>query len=202
LKHLRRDPASTFADKCQAWTTLGGGIWPHLRAWFIREASLNRGGEVLERWLHAPGWRSDLRGSLGEHDDGWVPAGHSFQQMPAEMSAKYAQAYADRLAIPARIERGNSVSQAPLERLLNTITAAAARPVLIVPPMVLEGKPYATEERERRVPILDFSDVRQYPALFIPEHRSDLTHLNVAGSEIYTDLLAHRFLELGRSGGR
>jgi len=193
---LAKDPEAGFSAKYRIWTTIGGRLWVHVHAWLIRAANVNRGGEILNRWLHGPGWYFNPRDSLGDSGDGWIPAELSYQKMAPDARAKYEQAYAGQLAQPAGKVRDNAASQAVIERSLAAVTKAGARPVIIVPPMISGRNFYPTEEREREVTILDFSDVRQYPELFVPEHRTDVFHLNTVGAEIFSDILARRFVEI------
>ena len=92
----------------------------------------------------------------------------------------------------------DAVCQSALERILTAITKAGATPVLVVPPTTASRNFYPSEERERELTILDFSDVRQNAKLFLPENRMDLGHVNTAGAEIFSDDLARRFVELAR----
>jgi hypothetical protein len=198
---LAKDPGAGFTAKCRILTTIGGHLWGHVHAWLIRAANVNRGGEILNRWLHGPSWYFDPRNSLGDNGDGWIAAEPSYQKMAPDVRAKYEQAYAEQLASPPGKVRDNAPSQSVLERSLAAVTKAGARPVIIVPPMITGRNFYPTEQRERDVTILDFSDGRQYPELFVPEHRTDVFHLNTVGAEVYTDILARRFVEIVKGRG-
>jgi len=195
---LAKDPTATIFDRWSVWTTTVGRLYGHARAWLIRGANLSRGSEVLSRGLQLPGWEEDLRGSLGENGDGWVWAGRRLQQMTPEMRKQYDGEYAERLANPAVKDRADAVCQSALERIVTAITRAGARPVFLVPPTTAGRNFYPTEERERELTILDFSDVRQNAKLFLPENRMDLGHVNTAGAEIFTEDLARRFVELAK----
>jgi hypothetical protein len=186
----------TFSDRCQQWAVIGGNLWVHVCAWLIRETNVNSGGEILNRWFNVLGWSSDPRSGLGNNGDGWLSERLSDQQMAPALRANYEQVYADRLVSPAGKYRDDAVWQAALERSLAAISKAGCRPILIVPPMIVKRTLYPTEARERELTILDFSDMRQYPELFAPEHRTDFSHLNTAGAEIFSDILARRFVEL------
>jgi hypothetical protein len=44
--------------------------------------------------------------------------------------------------------------------------------------------------------MLDFSDPARYPELYDPRHRYDSDHLNLAGAEMFSRLLAARIASL------
>jgi hypothetical protein len=195
-RRLAKDPATKFLDRWDAWTVIAGRFWVHAHAWLVRSANLNRGSEVLNLHLEGPGWHDHVGKDLNDKDEGWAPASSRRQQMEAKLREEYQRAYADRLATPAVKDRGDPFSQVALERMLTAITKAGARPVLIVPPTMAGRNFYPSPERERELAVLDFSDVRQYPDLFAPEHRMDLGHLNTAGAEIFTRILAGQFVKI------
>ena len=195
-KRLAKDPTATFLNRCNEWMVIAGHFWVHAHAWLVRSANLNRGNEVLDRWLDTPGWRDNPGKEMIAQDEGWAPAAGRRQQMDAKLQKEYAQAYAALLANPAVKDRGDSFSQSALERMLAAIAKAGAKPVLIVPPTTAGRNFYPSPERELELAVLDFSDVRQYPELFTPEHRMDLGHLNTAGAKIFTEILARQFVKV------
>jgi hypothetical protein len=108
--------------------------------------------------------------------------------------------YAQRIAVPAVQERNDPVSQVALDRLAATVVRSGATPIFVVPPTTEAGHFFPTTARERNLAVLDFSDVRKYPELYVPEHRIDLDHLNTAGAKIFSEALAQCFVALvGRS---
>ena len=119
--------------------------------------------------------------------------------MTGPLREKYEREYAERLAKPAGKDRGEPICQVALERSLAAIASTGARPMLLVPPTTNARNFFPAPEREPQLAILDFTDVRQYPELFVPEHRMDVGHLNTVGAEIFTEILARRFVELAQS---
>lgn len=196
---LQRERKATFSARWSIWSTMLRGLSAHAYQWLIRGINLSRGSDVLSRLLRLPGFHFDVGKELGTRGDGWYPAPSQIQEMPAKFRADYDRSYADRLASPATKDRGDSVSQSALERMMSAVTEAGARPVIIIPPTTFEGNFYPTADREREWTILDYSDVRQYADLFVREHRRDRGHLNTAGAEIFTQILARRFAELAKA---
>ena len=198
---LAKDPAATFGARCGIWNAAAGQILGHARYGLTRAINLGRGTEVMERWLRPPGEKSRSGKSMGEKGDGWMPGDPDLQQMSGAMAEKYEKLYTERLAKPSGKERGDPVSQLALERLLAAVGKSGATPVLIVPPTPTEQHFFPTVERERELTVLDFSDVRQYAALFAPEHRRDVEHINTVGAELFTQIIAQRFVELAKRRG-
>ncbi|HEY3901854.1 MAG TPA: hypothetical protein VGM54_24790 [Chthoniobacter sp.] len=203
LTHLAKDPQSTFADRCAAWSSSAGRLSGHLWAWLGRAINLSRGSDVLNRDFQFPGWKDDTRGSLGDKIDGWVSIGSKLQVMAPGMRKIYDHDLAERQANPATKDRADATCQAALMRTIGAITKAGAKPVLIVPPTVTSRNFYPTVDEEKQLTILDFSDVRQNEKLFRPENRMDVGHVNTAGAALFTEDLAHRFVQLakGTAGG-
>jgi len=195
---LVEERKATFSARWNIWSATAGELSAHVCQWLIRGTNLSRGSDVLNRLIRAPGFHFDVGKELGARGDGWYPAPSQLQEMSAKVRAEYDRSYADRLASPATKDRGDFVSQSALERVLAAVTEAGARPVIIIPPTTLERNFYPTEDREPQLTILDYSDVRQNADLFVPEHRRDLGHLNIAGAELFTQDLARRFVELAK----
>ena len=63
-----------------------------------------------------------------------------------------------------------------------------ARPVLILTPTLKEKENFTA--LPEGVPVLRFQDPNAFPQLFDPAHCYDNEHLNHAGAQIFTDLLA------------
>lgn len=81
-----------------------------------------------------------------------------------------------------------------VEAQVDAVRAAGALPVFLIPPLA-EPTPELHElGRAGIVPtLLSFSDPVAYPALFEPERRFDLRHLDSEGSRLFTRLLARQF---------
>jgi len=193
---LAKNPDAGLAAHWQIWRTMAENVAGHFRQWLARAVNMGRGTEVLQRWVEGRDQARESEKSLGEMHDGWMSAFGVPQEMPAEARAKYLNGYAERLAAPAVKERGDPVSQFALERLVAAVLRNGAVPIFVVPPTTEAGHFFPTTEREQELAVLDFSDVRKYPELYLPEHRIDLDHLNTAGAKIFSDALARCFVAL------
>ncbi len=162
-------------------------------ALFLQNAlCLGRGSEILEsRTALKPAVIEDLS-ALGKAGDGWVR--NQSRVMQGEELGEFERAIAARAVKPAEPKEMDAVSQESLASMLAKIEKAGALPVIVIPPTTLARYLYPKPELAARYPILDFSDVRRYPALYARENRLDAGHVNTAGAEIFTRLLAERFL--------
>jgi hypothetical protein len=198
LARVAKDPKSTFADRWAVRSAAAGKLFGHLWAWLGRAINLSRGSDVLNRSLQIPGWKDDIRGSLGDKIDGWVSIGDKWQVMAPGLRKIYDHDLTERLATPAVKDRADATCQVALLRVVGAIAKAGARPVLIVPPTTASRNFYPTVEEQKQLTILDFSDVRQNEKLFRPENRMDLGHVNTAGAVLFTEDLAHCFVQLAK----
>jgi hypothetical protein len=199
LKKLAREHQATLGNRWAAWSVMVGRLFAHLRAWVIRSIDLSRGSDALTRSLRPADWHDDLRGTLGDKLDGWVTAGTKLQSMSPETLVSFHREVAERLERPAIKDRADELCQAALERNIAAIEKAGAKPILLITPTTAGRNYYPTEERERELTILDYSDIRKYPDLYRPENRMDLGHVNDAGARILTRELAQSFIALVKS---
>jgi hypothetical protein len=199
MERLEKNPTATFRERWEIWRQTAEQFDEHARQWVMRAVHLGRGMEALNDWLSAPTHEYTPGKSLGAKHDGWMAMDRGGRPAIEGVAlASYQAGYRDRLAKPAEKERGDPVSQSALERLLSTVVQGGARPVLVVPPTTSAFNFYPTEARERELTILDFSDVQQNAALFAPERRINWDHLNSAGAELFSQILAQRFAELAK----
>jgi hypothetical protein len=84
-----------------------------------------------------------------------------------------------------------------LEEIIADVRAAGARPVLILTPTVKEKENFTG--LPEGVPVFRFQDPNEFPQLFDPANCYDTEHLNHAGAQIFTDLLATGFAELAKA---
>jgi hypothetical protein len=192
-------PDVGLGPRWDAFAEPAARLLEHTRQWLMRAVNLGRAVGLLTHWETFGKKKRKAGAKLGEHGDGWTTAGRSRQQMSGEVRQKYERTYAERLTSPAGREPGDPVSQEALERTIAAVLRSGATPVLVVPPTTYEQNFYPRPERVGELLILDFSDVRQYPELFSPEHRLDLDHVNTAGARAFSVALATRFLEVIRA---
>lgn len=158
----------------------------HGRLFLQRATNLGRGAASMRQLtgLRPPG---DPLAPLGPARDGFIP---SDSVMTAAQLAEYQRQLATLPAVEDRRLPLDPVPQENLEAMLARIRARGATPILFVAPTTVG---FLFHPRREVAPLLDFSDPRAWPALFDPQFRADLTHLNSAGAEVFTRALAARF---------
>lgn len=195
---LRRTP---WADRMAAYTQPITQWLDDVRLFTVKSLSLGRGAtagaSIVTPVAPNPAGAGE---SLGRYGDGWEYAGEDHQRMSGDMLARYETAYAERLETPSRKDSHDELSHEALEIIIARIVHAGARPILFVPPTPTKRHYFPPPERAPALTIFDFSDVREYPELFKTENRQDLEHLNGAGAEVFSRILARRFVEHVRSG--
>jgi hypothetical protein len=156
----------------RGWTNQGRGadlITRTLKAGQKRKSA----GKRLSAWIETDGYHADADSLL---------AGEARLNFEREV-----------FALKANFE---SVPTPPayfqaLRNIVAELRTADIEPILVVTPGGDNRENY--EHVPDGLPIFRFDDPRQYPALFEAENRRDRSHLNHAGAQIFTDLLAERF---------
>ena len=189
----RRTP---WADRMAAYVKPLTDWMDDVRLFTRKSISLGRGATLAARIVTPPALNSDAVGTpLGRYGDGWSFAGEDRQRISGAELAKYERAYAERLETPSRKDSEDALSHEALDRLLAKVARAGAQAILIAPPTPTKRHYFPPPEREQTLAIFDFSDVRAYPDLFKTENRQDIEHLNAAGAEVFSRILAQRFVE-------
>lgn len=160
-------------------------LWRHLDFWFRNVSALGRGHEALVASL-----LGIQPASSGIGLDGYAAPPARDGLTPAELR-RYEQAVASLRAGSARYDLADPVSQAELDVKRRLVERSGARMILIVPPDPMTRHFMPTDEAQR-AEVLDFSDPNEYPDLYDPADRRDTGHLEVAGAELYTRLVAGR----------
>jgi len=165
-------------------------VLAHLGLFGQRFLNLGRGASLVGRMLTGRP-EGVSHSALGPRRDGFVPDRRTQISEPARV--EHEQDLAERLRTPAERDYADPASQQALERMLGKIEQAGARPVLLIAPTPARRNFHPNGPRGRNALLLDFSDPRKYPALFESRHRLDADHLNVAGAEIFTQLVAEEW---------
>jgi hypothetical protein len=163
----------------------------HGRLFLQRVANLGRGAA----WLRiATGVRApnDALAPLGPARDGFIP---SDDVMSGPTLAEFQRQVAALKSPPLRERVLDEVPQEALETMLAKIRARGAEPILFIAPTTA-GTVFLP--RRAVAPLFDFSDPQQWPALFDPQLRADIAHLNTAGAEVFTRALAERFFAVAK----
>jgi len=167
-------------------------VLTHLLLFLQRATNLGR-GEIITARLGGSRFVQNPAADLGAALDGWIPSNRP-ETMQSEMLSRYQRDLAERERRPARKYEGDRVSQQALSQVIADIEKAGAVPVLVVPPTT-DSKNFRPAPVGSRAIVLDFCDLERFPELFEPSHRLDLTHVNTAGAQVFTRLLARRFVE-------
>jgi hypothetical protein len=183
-----------LAEKMQA---LGRsfGVWlENLRLFVVNYANLGYGQSLL---LGEIGPTKEWRKRAVKKDDVWDGWGAPEKNsgMNAQRRAEYDRDFATLLAEDQRFDPGDPISLKALRIKIDRLVKAGVTPIMVIPPTVAP-KRYFPAELAGALPIFDFSDPKKYPELFTLDHRLDGGHLNGPGAEIFSDLLARRFLEI------
>ena len=192
-------PAGLRQEQIEAYVRLLTDWAAHVRIFAAKSVHFGRGA-VLAGGVVIPKRKKRIKAddALGTYGDGWSHSGEARQRMSGETLAAYEHAHTERLQRRARKDTEDGVSDEALEILLAKVRRAGAVPILIVPPTPVEGHYFPPPDRARELAILDFSDVNEYPDLFRNENRQDINHLNAAGADVFTRILADRFLEIAQ----
>lgn len=182
-----RDNASEAVGRL---STLG----EHSLLFARRFTGMGRGALLLQRWAtHEPAPAMNWR-LLGVNGDGWVPAGVGNARDAKTIATLEADLERRREKPPSK-DTNDQVTQKAFDLIVAKIERAGATPILIVPPNASRVYFYPRPELAQHLIILDFCDPGKYPELYATENRVDTSHLTPAGAELFSRLLAERFVE-------
>ena len=132
---------------------------------------------------------------LGKTVDGYRPMG---KKMPAAQIPEYEKTLARALQ-KTEPDLLSVYTEKAVRQCAEQIRRFGATPVFLVQPtptvqteMTLRGKPPGT--------VISFNNARLYPNLYRPEVRIDRGHINKAGAEEFTRLMAAKFAQLLSEG--
>jgi len=154
--------------------------------------NLGRGSTLLRRWAFAESAPPENWTLLGRDRDGFLPAAH----VPSgEELAALDKDLEKRRQRPPVMESADPVTRKALGMMIAKIQRAGATPILIVPPTA-RGTYFAPDPKSSEgIVVLDFCNPKKYPELYETKYRVDPSHLNAAGAEIFTHLLAAEFVK-------
>ena len=167
----------------------------HLSAFGQYCTQLGRGALLFDRWRHANGPEPMDWKKLGENGDGWRPTRHTEPQ-DGKSAARLAGLIGERTGTVPKPKKADRVSQAVLGEEIAKIIRAGAVPVLVIPPRTRVSYFTPSAENARRVAVINLCDPVKYPELYEARNRIDTSHLNAAGAEVFTRIVAARFLEI------
>ncbi len=155
------------------WTSQGRGA-----EWLSYETGVER-RKKDSRWEPPDAWKNDA----GYQPEDEAPlAGAELQRFTAAVEARR-KSFPPAPMLP-------SLRKAFAE-ILAEIRAAGIEPIVMVTPTVLPRENF--DGFPPGVAVWRYHNPNGYPALYDPVNRHDFTHLNHAGAQIFTELLATRF---------
>ncbi len=167
----------------------------HLSTFGQRTTQLGRGALLFQDWRGAAEPEPVEASKLGPGGDGWEPADSA--DAGDRKKAKRFTGYTGGRDLP-KPDEADRVSQAVLGEAIAKIVRAGAVPVLVIPPRVRVWYFVPSAENARHAAVINLCDPAAYPQLYAPENRIDSSHLNAAGAEILTRIVADRFVQIAQ----
>jgi hypothetical protein len=171
-----------------------GDFAEHAGLFVENMSNYGRSGVIFEHLAHLTG-PLVYRKTLGPDGDGFLEI-EGRKEMKGKDLAKFEGLFAERQQSPAVEDDGNTTDRASLHEMLQKTEALGAKPVLIIPPTLALKNFCPPPGSEPGVAVLNFSSQQKYPMLYDEEVRLDTDHLNTAGAELFTRMVAERFAEL------
>ena len=169
----------------------------HLATFGQRESQLGRGALIFDRWRFATGPEPMRWENLGADGDGFMPA-KTNKVRDEKAQARLTAVVAERTKTPPTPDEADRVSQAVLGEAIAQIIRAGAQPVLIIPPRTRVHYFVPSAENARHAAVIDLCNPAKFPELYESRYRIDTSHLNAAGAEVFTRIVADRFIEIAR----
>ncbi len=165
----------------------------HTGLYLQNMSNFGRASSPLQHWLH-PHWPAIYWPPLGPQQDGFARIADR-TQLQGKALLEFRAAMTSTKKRPPVEDYGSQASQAAMQTMLLKITAAKATPVLLIPPTLSYKNFRPKPDAQPPAPVFNFSDLNKYPELYNEPVRLDTDHLNTAGAEIFTRLVADRFAE-------
>ena len=170
----------------------------HLATFGQRQTQLGRGAQLFDRWRFAETPEPMHWENLGESGDGFVPA-RTAHLGEEKIPARLASVLAARKKEPPAPSTADRVSQAVLGEAIAQIRRAGAVPILVMPPRTRVFYFVPSAENARRAAVIDLCQPALFPDLYDARYRVDTSHFTAQGAEIFTRIVATRFLEIARA---
>ena len=161
-------------------------VGPHLRLFLTNCVHLGRGRD----WFVPEQSMGDL--CLGPKRDGFYPTESVIDDKGFKDLNEQMEAY---MTWNAGHRFGNWASQDILLEKRQLVEKHQAKYILFTPPSCGDNF-YPIRAITASIPLLDFTDPRRYPELFIRPNRYDHGHLNHKGAEVFTRLIAEKLAGL------
>ena len=165
----------------------------HARLFCELTSNAGRGEDALAHWMDRVPPKPLDPSSLGPDGDGWLPAISSQGDIANQKSGRLAKMLKERIMEPPAKQFDDRTSQNILASYLERIVRSGVTPIIVIPPRIRQYYFYPRKDIARQFPIIDFCDPQRFPELYKESVRVDGSHLNEAGAEIFTRLLANEF---------
>lgn len=178
----------------------------HSAAFLRRFFNLGRGRAIAERLIGVAS--AGDAAALGPDGDGFLALDDDPGQLTGLrrdfFEAFEEDRYDEKLAQLKRgdvadDERGTGVGRIDLDALQRTIERierVGARPILIIPPcLATRADLVRMLVHGVHTDVLAFNDPDAFPELYEPRYRFDVGHLNREGAELFSAMVARRFVE-------
>lgn len=162
----------------------------HARLFLKNFANLGRGFDMLLSKNKKARSKKQIAKVIGADRDGFLP------------EEKDARAEANNTVIETRVallkkestraRREDPVTEKAFAENAQRIRAAGVTPIFLIPPTMLRLPAYTATRRDA-AHVFAFDDADAFPMFYEAKNRYDAEHLNPAGAEIFTRLLAQRF---------
>ena len=142
----------------------------------------------LVRWVRSL-WKKGRRSKdIGPNGDGYTP-------LNKEMTASQAIDYKTDLQRLGETEAEfvSALAASAYRQLAEDVRRSGAVPIFLVTPNVVQSRLGFRPESGVAATVMSFNNATEYPELYRKEMRVDPDHLNGAGSEYFTKLLAEDF---------
>ncbi len=170
----------------------GGLLAAHAGLFLQRLTNPGRGAEWLEDRYFPTKKKADTSwmrraGFDPEEKSEWTDAAR----------ADYAREVAERAASlpPQQVRPGLAVA---LREIVSEVHAAGAEPIFVIPPTTREEENLVTG-LPAGVTVWAYNQPGEYPQLYQPEMHFDRGHLSEKGAQVWTSLLAKRFVEAAQT---
>ena len=187
-----------FRDQAADFFERGRDLVDHLSAFGEHSSQFGRGAAFFDGWRH-PAEPAPMRWEkLGENGDGWTPTTHTEVRDDRTLELLDVSGGKGKRTMP-KPEHADRVTQAVLGESIAKIIRAGAIPILVIPPRARSVYFVPSAENARRASVINLCDPVKYPELYELKYRVDTSHLNAAGAEVFTRILADRFGEITQS---
>lgn len=142
----------------------------------------------LARWVRGL-WKEEMRSKdIGPNGDGYTPINKEMTEPEATSNEADLQSTGET---EVRFVSGFTASA--YRQLADDVRRSGAVPIFLVTPDVVQTRLGFRPESGVNATVVSFNNAKDYPELYRKEMRVDPDHLNAAGSEYFTRLLAENF---------